>query len=169
MATFALRIKPTRAEHDARIEVAAHLLGSMAHNHMIINELKKAYQVNKHTAQRYMARARILIRQRTGQGRFEHRMEAEAFYRTELQRSNEPMVRIKCRERLDSIHGVDAKFENGPAQPESTKDVATESAAALTVDAIDSRIEAGAEIDPASLAHLPRADRLRILRKLASR
>lgn len=161
--------KATQVQYADRIEFTAGLMGSMLHDFQVRQQLREKWPVSRRQCDRYMARARLLMRERSGRDRFEHLVEADAFYRSELQGTAEPMVRIKCRERLDALYGVDARYEGEVAKPAVTNNTVnvTINVVGLSVDEIERRIEDGAAIDPKQLDHLPRGDRLRILRKSA--
>jgi hypothetical protein len=163
--------KATNDQFQARVERAAQLMGEMLPDSAVKRQLHGEFGVEWRQAMRYMALARAAMTKRSGRDRFAHVVESIAFYEAELRRSTEPMVRIKCRERLDSLLGLDAKFLDGPAQPPApqiTNITVTVNVANLSVDEIERRVEAGEVIDIKQLSHLDVDDRLRVLRRCAN-
>ena len=162
-------LQASKCEMYDRIEMAAQMLGSRLPEWLIRDKLQEMYRIGPRQASRVMSRARVIMIARTGRPRESHQVDSYNFYLSEMQRSDDPMVRIRCQERMDAIMGLDAKYTGGPLQPlvTNTTTNVTINVSGMSVDEIERRVEAGEMIDPKQLEHLGRGDRLRILRKAA--
>lgn len=162
-------LRATKCELYDRIEIIADMIATRATDRAVREQCKEMWGLKFRQISRLMARARQILIQRTQRPREEHQVESYNLYLSELQRSSDPAVRLKAQERIDSILGLDAKYTGGPYAPPASNTTVnvTINVAGLSSDQIEELVERGEALDPKSIEHLPRADRLRILRKAA--
>ncbi len=101
-----------RPESARRIEYTAQLMGSGLPEYAVIDKLKLDFGISFRQCVRYMSRARGIMIAWTQQPKAAHFTESATFYRTIIQTSKDERNRIAARERLDSLYGLDAKYDD---------------------------------------------------------
>lgn len=108
-------VKPTKAEHRKRLELVRNLLGRGLYDGEIKAIVGKRYGIKFRTVQRYLARAREDIRRETGRDFETLRGEAYETYRSIVSDQDaKPIERIKARERIDRLMGLEAPTKVAP-------------------------------------------------------
>lgn len=122
--------QPTREEQAERTDFCARLMAKCRTKSEIHRMMREKYGVDSRTIDRYMARVRKEWAKDVDPGRREEvRAESLAMY-AEIMRDPKAsaMARIRCRERIEMLHGLDVhRFEhsgpNGAPLPVATDKV----------------------------------------------
>jgi len=151
-----------------KIEQIADWLGARIPERVVREKCKETWGYGYRNIAYLLSRARALLQERSGKPRHEHQQEAYNFFLSTLLATSDPIVRIRCQEGINRLLGLDAQYTGGtiPPPPSTTVNV-TINVTGLSSDQIEELVERGEPLDPKSIEHLPRADRLRILRKAA--
>lgn len=162
-------LRASKSELYDRLEKIADMIGSQLPEWLVREKIRETWGVKHRQTNALIARARGILVKRTQRPREDHQVDSYSLYRNILQTSPDPVARIRAQERIDSILGLDARYTGGPLIVEATETTVnvTIDVTGLSSDQIEERVERGEALDPKSIEHLPRADRLRILRKAA--
>ncbi len=114
------RLTTSDEEMEERIESIAALLGSGAMKSQVKKQIQLKYGCSVRTCETYLSRARVLLIEQTNRSKAEHFTDAAAFYLSILQSNAEIPVKIKARERLDQLYGLDAKHGDPPSNTTNT-------------------------------------------------
>ncbi len=109
-------LKATNAQILERIEFTAQLMGSGAPDYAVRRKIKDEYGIGRRMCDRYMSRARDLMIAWTGRAKESHFVDSYNHYRTLIQMSSDPMVRLHAQERIDSLFGLDEKYKRKAEQ-----------------------------------------------------
>lgn len=102
-------IKPTAKEHLKRVRQVADLLAQGWRTSQITEAICKEYGVHWNTVTNYLRQARELLLESEGKDRRQARGEAIGFYESIIRDPGASRRdKIKARERLDEIYGIDA-------------------------------------------------------------
>jgi hypothetical protein len=106
--------KPTRKEKEERIDLTLRLLSRGVYKGEVKVVLHARYGVGARTAERYLSRAREILRGRTGRSLDEHRLDAFAFYESIIQDPEATTrERLLAQARIDKLLGLEVASVRG--------------------------------------------------------
>jgi hypothetical protein len=117
--------KPTREEEKERIEFTASLLSSGNRKGEIKRQLKARYGVSARTCERYLSRARPLVRASLGVSLEEVRLQSYSFWSSIIRDSTAPLrFKMRARKRLDKLLGLTTYMRTPAREPREAEELA---------------------------------------------
>lgn len=113
---MASRLTTCDEELEERIEITASLLGAGLLKSAVKAKMVEMWGCSTRTCETYISRARVLLMHLTQRPKEEHFTEAASFYTSVIQSEADLPAKLKARERLDSLYGLDAKFTAASSQ-----------------------------------------------------
>jgi hypothetical protein len=102
--------KPTRVEEEARVAYTVHLLSRYAYKGEIKRLLKQRFGISARSCERYLARARELLRERTGADLDEHRALSLGFYESVIRDpATTTREQLLAQKRIDKLLGLEER------------------------------------------------------------
>jgi hypothetical protein len=102
--------KQTRqARWEERINYACQVLGRRGYKHELFALLRHRYGISTRTCERILARARVVMAQRAGKDRAEHKVDALSFYESVVRDPGATTgERLHAQSRIDRLLGLEA-------------------------------------------------------------
>lgn len=112
-------IKPTKAEHAQRVNLCRQMVGQAYHDGEIKRLVSQKYNISPRSVERYIKRARDQIIAELGIPKVELRAQSAEFYRSVAHDAKQKTRdRLRARERIDKLYGLDSPIMVSPTDPE---------------------------------------------------
>lgn len=101
-------MRPTREEHDQRIELCCRLIGAGLYDSQIKKMVAKQFDLSPRSVEKYLRRARGILLDRRNRDRATHQAESMAFYEAIMQKPGvKDRDKLFARRRVDKLLGLE--------------------------------------------------------------
>lgn len=133
------RRKTTRLEYDERVDFVLSLMVRCATRGQIHQACRERYGTVWRTADRYVSRAKEQMAKNATVNREQMRAESLAVYESIIRGPASPSAKIRARERIDQLFGLEAPRRSEISGPEGGPVAVAEKVVILELPALDDR------------------------------